>query len=119
MAFVIRSENGQILAKRSSYIGICTNNQAEYRALLAALETAAELKSEAVICNLDSELVAKQLSGEYKVKNKELKQLWQKAQEFRKQFQEVKFINVPRSQRIIQEVDKLVNLTLDAKTGMT
>lgn len=92
-----------------------TNNQAEYQALRAALETAVELKAESVTCYLDSELVVKQLTGEYRIKNKELKLLWQKVQELKKQFKEVQFINVPRNHRLIQQADKLVNSTLDAE----
>jgi len=115
IAFIIQSETGQTVTTNSRYVGVCTNNQAEYKALLAALETVAALKTETVTCHLDSELVVKQLSGEYRVKNKELKQLWQKVQEIKKQFSEAKFVNVPRSHRVIQKVDKLVNLTLDAE----
>jgi ribonuclease HI len=81
------------------------------------LETAATLKTETLTCFLDSELVVKQLSGKYKVKNKELKALWQKVQETKQQFSKVNFVNVPRSHSVIQEVDRLVNLTLDAETN--
>jgi len=90
IAFIIQSETGHTVIARSRYVGVCTNNQAEYRALLAALETAVARKTEKVICHLDSELVAKQLSGEYTVKNKELKQLWEKVQDTTKRFKEVK-----------------------------
>jgi len=117
IAFIIQSETGQAVIARSSYIGVCTNNQAEYRALLAALEAVAARKTEKVICHLDSELVVKQLSGEYMVKNKELKQLWKKVQAMVNQFKEVKFVNVPRDQSVIQEVDRLVNMTLDTSAG--
>lgn len=115
IAFIIQTETGQTLTKNSSFIGVCTNNQAEYQALLAALETASILKAEVLKCHLDSELVVKQLSGEYRVKNQELRLLWQKVQEMKKQFKEITFVNVPRSHRIIQEADKLVNLALDAR----
>jgi ribonuclease HI len=117
IAFTIQSERGETVATVSHYVGVSTNNQAEYKALLAALETAALLKVEKVTCHLDSELVVKQLSGEYRVKNRELKQLWQAVQEFKKRFSEIRFVNVPRSHNVIQEVDKLVNLTLDKETG--
>ncbi len=117
IAFIIQSETGHTVVANSKYIGVSTNNQAEYRALLAALETAVARKTEKVICHLDSELVAKQLSGEYKVKNKELKQLWEKVQDITKRFKEVKFLNVPREHSVIQEVDRLVNITLDTSVG--
>lgn len=117
IAFIIQSETGHTVIAHSRYVGVCTNNQAEYRALLAALETAVARKTEKVICHLDSELVAKQLSGEYRVKNKELKQLWEKVQDITKRFKEVKFVIVPRSHSVIQEVDRLVNITLDTSVG--
>lgn len=116
IAFIIQSETGETVAKSSDYVGVNTNNQAEYKALLAALETAASLKAEIVTCHLDSELVVKQLSGEYRVRNRELKPLWQKVQEFKKKFGKVTFVNVPRTHYVIREVDKLVNLTLDKET---
>lgn len=96
-------------------MGVCTNNQAEYSALLAALDIAANLETDMVTCHLDSELVAKQLNGEYRIKNRELKKLWQRVQEKKKQFTKVEFIFVPRSHPTIQEVDKLVNSALDAR----
>jgi ribonuclease HI len=113
IAFIIQSENGQTLITKARYIGSCTNNQAEYEALIAALESALALNAEEVTCHLDSELVAKQLTGEYTVKNLELKEMWNKVQELNKHFKKVSFINVPRTNNYIQKVDKLVNETLD------
>jgi ribonuclease HI len=115
-AFILQSEKGEVVTSNCGYAGNCTNNQAEYLAVIAALETAANLKAETVTCHLDSELVVKQLTGEYRVKNKELKLLWHKVKELTKQFKEAQFVNVPRTHRIIQEADKLVNLTLDAES---
>ncbi len=115
-AFIIQSDKGEVLTSTSGYAGNCTNNQAEYLAVLAALEAAAKLKTETVTCHLDSELVVKQLTGEYRVRNKELKLLWQKVKAFTKQFKELRFINVPRTHRTIQAADKLVNLILDKES---
>ena len=115
IAFIIKTETSETLAKNGRFIGVHTNNQAEYHALLAALETAATLRTETLTCHLDSELVVKQLRGEYKVKNEQLKMLWQKVQEFKKHFSKVEFVNVPRSDKVILETDELVNLTLDAQ----
>ncbi len=113
IAFIVQSETGQTIVKNARYVGFCTNNQAEYHALLAALEACAAMKAEILTCHLDSELVVKQLSGEYRVKNQELSHLWRRVQEIKKQFKKVKFINVPRSHIIIQEADTLVNRTLN------
>lgn len=119
IAFLILSENGQILMTKSRYIGLRTNNQAEYEALIAALESALALNAEEVTCHLDSELVTKQLTGEYAVKNRELRKMWNKVQELKKHFKKVSFINVSRTNNQIQKVDKLVNETLDAASNKT
>ncbi len=116
IAFLILSEKYEPLQTSSSYIDLHTNNQAEYQALIAALESAITLNADDVICHLDSELVTKQLTGEYTVKNAELRQKWKKVQELKKQFKHVTFITVPRTNSQIQQADKLVNQTLDEKT---
>jgi ribonuclease HI len=98
---------------KSRYIGLRTNNQAEYEALIMALEAALSLGAEVVTCYLDSELVTKQLRGEYAVKNPELRRLWSKTCTLRKQFKNATFINVPRTNSQIQKADRLVNESLD------
>ena len=112
-AFIVLSENGQVLAASSRYLGLRTNNQAEYEALIAALQFAATINAEEVICHLDSELVAKQLTGEYTVKNLKLRTLWRKIQELNSCFKNVSFIRVPRTNIQIQKADALVNEVLD------
>jgi ribonuclease HI len=97
----------------SRYLGSRTNNQAEYEALIAALESALALHAEEVICYLDSQLVVKQITGEYRVKNLELRKLWRKAQELIRNFKKASFISVPRTNSQIQKADALVNETLD------
>ncbi len=116
-AFMVLSENRQVLKAGASYIGSRTNNQAEYEALIAALEFAVAVGAEEVVCHLDSELVTRQLTGENRVKNLELKRLWQKVRELRVRFSKVSFVNVPRAHPYIQKVDALVNEVLDQKTG--
>jgi ribonuclease HI len=118
-AFVILSENGQILMTKSRYIGLRTNNQAEYEALMAALESAVALNADEATCHLDSELLTKQLTGEYTVKNPELRRMWNRVQELKRHFKKVSFINVPRTNNQIQKVDKLVNETLDRASDKT
>jgi len=115
-AFLILSEEGRVLKANRGFLGVCTNNQAEYKALISALESAAELGANAVTCHLDSELVAKQLTGKYTVKNQNLRLLWQRVQELKTRFEEVKFLNVPRTNGFIQRADELVNQTLDEMT---
>ena len=113
IAFLVLAENGQVLKSGSRYLGKRTNNQAEYEALIAALEAAKAIGSEEVTCRLDSEVVAKHLKGEYRVRNPELRKLWIKVQELKQCFGKVSFVNVPRTNSYIQEADALVNLTLD------
>jgi len=110
---LIIAENGQILLAKSRYIGLRTNNQAESEALIMALDAAVKRGAEEVVCHLDSELVAKQLRGEYAVKNLELRKLWNRVQELERQFKKICFVNVPRTNIYIQKADKLVNETLD------
>ncbi len=113
IAFLILNEDDKILKKYSKYVGIKTNNQAEYEALISALESASEFNSQEAICYLDSELVVKQLNGEYRVRNFKLRELWVKMQELKEKFQKVSFFYIPRTNYYIQIVDQLANRTLD------
>ena len=113
IAYLALTEAGQVIKEDSRFIGEATNNQAEYNALIAALEFAKAIKAEEVICHLDSELVGKQLKGEYSAKNPELRKLWRKAIELKEAFRKISFVNVPRSNPYISRADALVNKTLD------
>ncbi len=83
---VIKNEQGEVKARISQDIGQATNNKAEYRAVIAGLEKAAQLGAEQVQIYLDSELVLKQLTGEYRVKKRELLPLYQKTKELLSKF---------------------------------
>lgn len=122
---VIRNEKNEIILEISKYIGNATNNQAEYSALILALEKAKEIfklseknkffvskEDKNLECYLDSELVVKQLNREYKVKNAGLKPLFMKVGNLISDFNSVKFIHIPREQNKL--ADKLVNRELDA-----
>jgi ribonuclease HI len=112
-AFIATNEAGITLKTDSRYLGIHTNNQAEYNALLIALQYALELKVPEVVCHLDSELVAKQLKGQYAVKNETLHKLFVQVKGLLGGFEKVSFINVPREHPKISMADALVNKTLD------
>ena len=116
IAFLVVTEAGQVIKEDCRFIGEATNNQAEYNALIAALEFAVAIKAQEVICHLDSELVGKQLKGEYSVKNSELRKLWRKALELKGCFKKTCFINVPRTNPYIVKADALVNKTLDGQS---
>lgn len=115
IGFLILSDKGQVLMAKSRYVGSRTNNQAEYEALITALESAIAMHAEEVICNLDSELVVKQLNGYYRVKNVELRKLWRQVQELCKSFKKCSFTSVPRTNIQIQKADALVNKAIDEK----
>ena len=116
-AYLIVAENGEVQKAEAHYLGKRTNNQAEYEALIAALEAASAMGAQEVVCFLDSELVCKHLTGEYKVKNSELQKLWAKTRELKRCFKRVSFVNVPRSNSLIQEADRLLNIELDEAAG--
>ena len=113
LAFLFIAENNEVVKVQSRFLGKRTNNQAEYEALIAALESAAQFGADEIVCHLDSELVGKHMTGDYKVKNAELRKLWAKAQELKKCFVRVSFVNVPRNNVYIREADRLVNEKLD------
>jgi len=117
IAYVAVTETEQVIKADSQFIGDATNNQAEYYALMAALEFAKSIKAEEVTCHLDSELVGKQLKGEYVVKNAKLQKLWKKVTDLESCFQKISYMNVPRSNPYISKADALVNKTLDAEEG--
>jgi len=119
IAFVALNEGGETIKTAAQFIGIHTNNQAEYQALLLGLEFAKDSKTQEVICHLDSELVSKQLNGEYTVKNSQLQRLWRKVQEQKRYFKKIIFISVPREHPQIQRADALVNKNLDEQVVKT
>ena len=108
---VIYDEEKNVVAEISEYIGEATNNQAEYKAVVAAINKAGEIGAEELQFYLDSELVAKQLNREYKVKNPELAPLFVKVYNATLKFKKVNFSHIPREQN--QEADRLVNLAID------
>jgi len=95
----------------SKVIGHTTNNQAEYHALLAGLQLAEQLRAEEVVCYLDSELVVKQLNGQYKVKDAGLKEIVPQIFKAQNQFRKIEFKHVPREKNKL--ADQLVNEALD------
>jgi len=104
---------GRVLVNHSGYIGEGTNNVAEYCGLIAALEIARQYEPDVVECHLDSELVVKQMKGEYKVKQEHIKQLYAEAKNEASHFDSVTYTFLKRSHENIKLVDKLVNEALD------
>jgi len=91
---VIKDESQNILKQISRYIGEGTNNQAEYKAVIAGLSAALNLKAKEVVLHLDSELIMKQLSGEYRVKNPLLQPLFLQLLKLKKQLNSLQLEHV-------------------------
>ena len=111
MAAVATDADGEPLGERKLYIGEATNNVAEYRAVLLGLELARELGAEEVEVVNDSELIARQIGGEYKVKHAGLKPLFAQAMGELRGFHKWAVRPVPREQNT--RADELVNEALD------
>lgn len=101
----------ELVGTYSKYIGEATNNQAEYQAVVFALEHAKRLKAPELDIYLDSELIASQLNREFKIKNNELGSLFVKCWNMMIGFKKVKFHYIPREKN--READKLVNKAID------
>ena len=112
IGFVIKNaDSGKILKEHGEAIGIATNNEAEYRALIAGLEAALSFQPNHLTCYLDSELVVKQVSGEYRVRMQTLQPLIESVMDLVSQLNDVRFCHVPREKN--KEADGLVNKALD------
>lgn len=110
-AAVLRdADDGQIVLERGKYLGETTNNVAEYEGLLLALELATELKACKVEVRSDSELMVRQLSGQYKVKSPGLKPLYERARAALRPFEGVELRHVRREENA--EADRLVGETI-------
>jgi ribonuclease HI len=112
---VTSAEDGSVLAERGEYIGEATNNVAEYRALLLGLGLARSVGARSVEVINDSELVARQIGGQYKVKNPGLRPLFAEAMEALREFESWSVRNVPRA--LNARADELVNEALDREAG--
>jgi ribonuclease HI len=110
--YVLEAEDGTVLDARGEAIGVATNNVAEYRALLAGLEKALEVGVTELEVVSDSELLVKQMRGEYKVKNETLRELQSEAAELADGLERVTFRAVRRAHNEL--ADRLVNEALDA-----
>jgi ribonuclease HI len=110
--YVLEAEDGTVLDARGETIGVATNNVAEYRALIAGLEKAVELGIEELEVLSDSELLVKQMQGEYRVKNEALRDLNEEANDLERKLGRVRYKAVRREHNEL--ADKLVNEALDS-----
>ncbi len=113
IGITFKNEKLTLLASISKTIGVATNNQAEYRALIAGLEKAIQLGAREVVVNSDSELLVKQLQGHYRVKNAELKSLYLEVVKLAYSLPVFRIKAIPREQN--READNLANKALDGQ----
>ena len=111
---IITDEKGATLAEKAVYLGEVTNNQAEYQALLIGLQEAIKLAPARLIVRMDSELIVRQLNGEYRVRNRDLLPLHNRARELMQQLADVKVEHVPREENVY--ADRLANQAIDNRS---
>lgn len=114
MGIALLDENDQVILKTSGYLGITTNNQAEYQALKKGLELAIEAGIKRLAVYMDSELIIKQIKGEYKVKNADLAPHYHAIKKLEASFKEISFQHVLREKNKL--ADSMVNECLDKQT---
>ncbi|MFQ5587281.1 MAG: ribonuclease HI family protein [Nitrospiria bacterium] len=112
---MIQDKDGQALQTLSEYLGIATNNEAEYTALIRGLEAVARFNPDRIDFYLDSQLVVRQMTGEYKIKNKNMQVLAKKVKTLCDNIRPatVHFHHIPREKN--KEADRLANEALDAR----
>jgi ribonuclease HI len=115
LGYVLIDPRGREVEARGEALGVVTNNVAEYQALIAGLEAAARHGIDRLVVCMDSELVVRQLRGEYRVKHPGLKELHQKAITAAGKIGHVRYREVPRTDNA--RADRLVNDTLDEVLG--
>lgn len=109
---ILKDEIGNAVARISRRLGTTTNNQAEYHAIIAALEKATSLGARQVLLKSDSELVVKQINGNYKIKNTVLRPLYQRVVQLVGSLKSFSISYIPREQN--SEADALANRALDS-----
>ena len=114
---VISAEDGTSLVTLGRFIGRATNNVAEYRALITAMEKAKELGARKIIIRGDSQLVIRQMLGEYRVKHPDMKVLFDEAQKLLRQFEHAKIEHNLRHKNEL--ADKLANMAMDRRAEVT
>jgi broad specificity phosphatase PhoE/ribonuclease HI len=114
-AVVLDATTGEVLAERKEFIGIHTNNVAEYQGLIAGLTAAKELGATSVSVRMDSKLVVEQMSGRWQVKHPSMRPLFRQASDLKRAFEQVTFDWIPRERN--KYADRLANEAMDAGTG--
>ncbi len=111
-------DNGKIVEKGSGYLGIGTNNNAEYTAIIKALNKAKEKGYQEIELFSDSELVVKQIKGEYKVRSNKLLPLFKEVEGLKKSFRRFSITHLKRDEQYIPICDSMCNSVLDQKQNI-
>jgi ribonuclease HI len=114
IGFLVTDSKGGLLSEHAECIGRATNNEAEYHALITALAACARFKGARVRCISDSELMVRQLTGEYRTKEPRFREFQDEVRRAEAAFREVTYAHRPRSDPHILRVDRLANAALDA-----
>lgn len=115
IGYRITEEDGRLLKEHKAAIGVKTNNEAEYLALIAGLEEASTFTREEVVCCSDSQLVVFQMNGAWRIKKSHLKSLHRETKQRELAFKKVTYTHLPREHEQIVACDKLANQALDGK----
>ncbi len=117
-AFIfVRKSDEKVIHKDAGYLGKMTNNKAEYKAVIKALEIAEAYYRSDIEVYSDSELVIKQINKEYRIKHPELQKLCDNVYSLRERYGNITFANVPRDNPFIKMADKMCNDILNKQTG--
>jgi ribonuclease HI len=111
---LILDEDGATVAEKAVYLGEATNNQAEYQALLIGLDAAAMLSPSQLTVRMDSELIVKQLNGQYRVRHRDLVPLHGRARDLMQRFAEIHVVHIPREENA--RADWLANQAIDNRS---
>ena len=103
------------LGSEAECIGHCTNNQAEYRALIRGLDFVAQFTRHQVLCFSDSDLLVKQMTGVWRLKNARLRELFHEVKDRERVFETVTYQHVPRTHQQIRRVDRLLNEAFEGR----
>ena len=110
---IVVVDSGEIIHEHAEFLGVHTNNYAEYRGLIAGISKVLDLKATDVEFVMDSQLVIRQMNGEYKVKSPDMKALYDDAKTLSSMIPNVRFRNVRRSEEFIPRADVLLNQEMD------
>ena len=114
---IVVTTGGKVVHEHAEFLGIHTNNYAEYRGLIAGISKALELGADEVEFVMDSQLVIRQMTGQYRVKSPDMLALHEDAKNLASMIPKVTFTNVRRSERLIPRADALLNAEMDRHSG--